>query len=677
MRSFTIRRQAAVAALGVAACMSWQARGAVITVPPAEGERPAHPPMGVNLEYVLDYARSEMFVDCIKSARAFGSAKAPWDEKAPVDKDGWPTGDAGTVVMADVPVPPGAYLFTCTGHCRLGVLSAGTSVQGQGYDRASNTTTGIINVGQNANQLFINFTGTQGAAGGGVKNIRLYRPGYRPAGGVGAPKEEIFTKEFLHAIEPFQALRLMDFTRTNTNDAVEWADRTKPTDALQSGKRGAAWEYGIALGNTAKKDLWINVPVKASDDYVRQLAKLLKEKLDPDRVVYVEYSNEVWNSLFPQFGANFDAAKAEVAREGDSSLLSDHGKDNNPYYWAWKRVAQRLIQIEQIFKEVWGAEAINTRIRPVLASQSANAFMLQMQMDFIAKNYGHPAGLIYGVAGAPYLGLSQKFSNDDSLTVDQIFKEGVPDQMKWVKEVTTNYQVIARYYRVHNLCYEGGMGIEGEHSVDAKIAANRDPRIGGAIKNYFDQWYGLGGDLFMYFNLAGPYGKYGNWGLTEDIRKATAKTQAVDEVIAGALPPVRVGTALPAEGGGAATIDATAADAKEGGSVGKSSDGTFLQWTKDGNWFEYLLLVKQAGVYALTVQTGATNDAGRLDLSLSDTPLGTVNVPNSGGVTTWGSTQPVLVRLSPGQLVLRVKVAKEGMNLRSIRIEKRGEDGGG
>ncbi|HVS70700.1 MAG TPA: carbohydrate-binding protein [Phycisphaerae bacterium] len=677
MRSFTVRSRGALVALALAACMPRYARAAVITVPAAEGERPAHPPMGVNLEYVLDYARSEMFVDCIKSARTFGSAKAPWDEKAPVDKDGWPTGDAGTVVMASVPVPPGAYIFTCTGHCRLGVLSAGASVQGQGYDRASNTTTGLINVGQNADNLFINFTGTQGAGGGGVKNIRLYRPGYRPPGAVGAPKEEIFTKEFLHAIEPFQALRLMDFTRTNTNDSVEWADRTKPTDALQSGKRGAAWEYGIALANTAKKDLWINVPVKASDDYVRQLAKLLKDKLDPDRVVYVEYSNEVWNSIFPQFSANFDAAKAEVAREGDSSLLSDHGKDNNQYYWAWKRVAQRLIQIEQIFKDVWGVDAINTRIRPVLASQSANPFMLQMQMDFIAKNYGHPSGLIYGVAGAPYLGLSQKYSNDDSLTVDQIFTEGIPDQMKWVKDVTTSYQVIARYYRVHNLCYEGGMGIEGEHAVNAKIAANRDPRIGGAIKNYFDQWYGLGGDLFMYFNLAGPYGKYGNWGLTEDIRKATAKTRAVDAVIAGPMPPVRVGAVLPTAGEAPLTIDAASADAKEGGSTGKGSDGPFVQWSKQGNWFEYLLLVKQPGVYAISVRAGERGTGGQLDLSLSDTHLGTVDVPDTGGETTWGNTPPALVRLSPGQLVLRVGVVKAGMNLRSIQIERRPDNGGG
>ena len=43
----------------------------------------------------------------------------------------------------------------------------------------------------------------------------------------------------------------------------------------------------------------------ADDDYVYQLAALLKDKLDPKLVVYVEYSNEVWNSGFSQFKWNY------------------------------------------------------------------------------------------------------------------------------------------------------------------------------------------------------------------------------------------------------------------------------------------------------------------------------------------------------------------------------------
>jgi hypothetical protein len=42
------------------------------------------------------------------------------------------------------------------------------------------------------------------------------------------------------------------------------------------------------------------MPHQASDEYVRQFALLVKEKLDPSLKVYIEYSNEVWNGIFAQ-----------------------------------------------------------------------------------------------------------------------------------------------------------------------------------------------------------------------------------------------------------------------------------------------------------------------------------------------------------------------------------------
>lgn len=50
--------------------------------------------------------------------------------------------------------------------------------------------------------------------------------------------------------------------------------------------------YWISKSN--KKDIWINIPHAADDEYVTNLAKLIKDKLDPSLKVYVEYSNEVW-----------------------------------------------------------------------------------------------------------------------------------------------------------------------------------------------------------------------------------------------------------------------------------------------------------------------------------------------------------------------------------------------
>ena len=376
-----------LALLAIATAPASDCRAAPVAIPPLNLVRPATPPLGVNLESIDDNSRSMMFADCMKAARRFGSPDAPWDEKAAVGPDGWPTGDAGVVVMTNTDVQPGDYLFSCTGRCELSAPVTNAKVKSTGYDRAKNVTVAVLAVNPGCDHLFLAFTKTSG----GIKNIRLLRPGYTLA------SKEVFTREFLKAIEPFSVLRLMDVLRTNTSDAAEWKDRTLPTSPTQSGPHGMAWEYAIQLANQSNKDLWINVPVLATDDYVRQLAQLLKEKLNKDRIVYVEYSNEMWNATFFQYGKNIELAEKEVA--GGDPALKDNDRDNNKYYWGWRRTAQRLVQIGQIFRAVYGEDAMLTRIRPVLASQVAYSFVIKMQLDYIDHRFGPPARFIYGIAG--------------------------------------------------------------------------------------------------------------------------------------------------------------------------------------------------------------------------------------------------------------------------------------
>jgi hypothetical protein len=621
-----------------------------IVVPRADFPN-AKPQMGVNLEGVVDYARSMMFADAMKSARKFGSVDAPWDESAPKDAKGWPTADCGVVVMADAPVKAGDYLFSCTGRCTLGLVNTRGTVKGQGYNREKNITTATVSISEGATNLFLSFKNTEG----GIKNIKLMRPGFP----LNTP--ETFSKEFLSLIAPFSTLRTMDLTLTNNSDVVDWSERTTLDHALQSSPKGVAWEYAIELANKTKKDLWINVPDRANDDYVRQLAKLFKEKLDPSLTVYVEFSNEVWNSMFKQGGRNHEAAKAEIAA-GDKTL-NDNGKDDNQYYWGWKRVSKRTLEISKIFAEVFGQEAINTRIRPILASQSANSFMTRMQVEYIEKHHGPPAKFIYGIAGAPYLSPDQKVSDKENATVEEIIKAFNVEA--WCKKVMVEYLVMARYYRLHHLCYEGGLGIEGDKSLDAKMAANRDPRIAKVINDYFNAWYGTGGELFMYYNLAGMWTKHGCWGLTDNVAVQTPKYKAVAALATAAMPPLNVGHAVPG------VVQAWQFDANVGGGVETSNDGgKNLAFIGNGHRFDYLLNVKEPGEYLLTIQAAGWDDAARVALDMSGTPLGEVKITKTGDGQKWANSAPVRLKLEKGQLVLRMNVVKAAMNVRSITLEK-------
>src|SRR5439155_26809058 len=127
-----------------------------------------------------------------------------------------------------------------------------------------------------------------------------------------------------------------DWTGTNNSTVVNWSVRTVASSARQSSTNGVAWEYVVQMANLVHKDLWINVPALATDDYVTQLATYLKNNLDPDRVVYVEYSNEVWNGIFGQYNQNLNAATNEV-NAGNSPLNADG--TTNTVYWGWRHTA--------------------------------------------------------------------------------------------------------------------------------------------------------------------------------------------------------------------------------------------------------------------------------------------------------------------------------------------------
>ena len=644
----------ATAALTLAA----SALAATFDIPPANFPRPATPPLGVNLEFVQDNATSMMFVDCMKSARKFGSAEAPWDESTPVGPDGWPAGDCGAVVMASTTVQPGDYLFSCTGRCDVSTPATASKIKSIGYDRAKNQTLGIITIPPGNDHLFIAFKKTDG----GVRNIRLLRPGYT------LNSKETFTREFLKAIEPFSTLRLMDVLHTNTTDASEWKDRTLPDGPNQSNPRGMAWEYGIQLANQTHKDLWINIPVLATDDYVKQLAQLMKEKLDKDRVVYIEYSNELWNAIFPQFGKNNELAEKEVAA-GNAALKDDDTEDNK-WYWGWRHTAERCVQIGQIFRGVCGDDAMMTRIRPVLASQAANSFILKTQLRFVEHHFGPPNKFIFGIAGAPYISPDEKVLKQANLTVDQMFKPGFEEALTgWVKSATMEYQTVAIYYRLHSLCYEGGIGIDGDENLKVKIASQYDPRIEAVVENYLNNWYAQGGELFMYFNLAGAYSKYGCWGLTDDIHKLTApKMKGAITVATEPTPPITAGAPVPGHWMATTSMTSTGFGKLEADGMG----GKCIASLGDKDCVDFLLNVKQEGIYSVSVQTAAPGDGTHLEMLLSGQSIGTMNCKDTKDWHKFAMNTPAIVHLQPGQLTLRLRVIGKAPNIRMVNFDRIG-----
>ncbi|MEJ5991833.1 hypothetical protein WG902_17645 [Ramlibacter sp. PS3R-8] len=505
-------------------------------------------PLGVNLEGLSDWSRLQPYVDLMKSARPWGTVNAPWDEAAAVDALGWPTGDAAVMVNIRTAEPgdegkpyasikPGVYKLRFVGRATVDAsVSTNVVIRNVQYDPVTNRSTGEVVVGSGANQLVLAFRGTTG----GVRNVSLRMPGYRAA--------QTYTNEFTRALAPFRVVRFMDFLRTNNNPVRTWRERTVKAAGSQASAKGAAYEHAIDMGNELGKDIWINIPVHATDAYVHSLAQLLKRQLLPGRVVYVEYSNELWNYMFTQTVDNTNLAVAE-AIAGDTTLtkgqtctqalFTANSGNCNPYWAGYFRVGKRTVRIAQIFSEVYGPGALNNQVRVVYATQFANPGIAEQVLKNIATYRGNPSDLIYGVATAPYFYLDENLAASPTATPAQIldslgtslavdneafFAAVVHENGAYVRKRYTggdftgaSHKALADYYGIKSLAYEGGPDLrQNPANQAAKVAANRHVQMGELVRREATRWFGCGNGLFMHYSLSSSWDRYGYWGLTND-----------------------------------------------------------------------------------------------------------------------------------------------------------------
>ena len=62
-----------------------------------------------------------------------------------------------------------------------------------------------------------------------------------------------------------------------------------------------AAEHIVELANRLGVNPWICIPHMADEGYIQNLAAMFRDSLNPDLKIYLEYSNETWNSSFQQY----------------------------------------------------------------------------------------------------------------------------------------------------------------------------------------------------------------------------------------------------------------------------------------------------------------------------------------------------------------------------------------
>lgn len=606
-------------------------------------------PLGAGLDGIADYNHSRWFVDAMKYARVFGLPNQPWNEYTGTYSPTtyYPTQSFGLVILSGVNPTYESFLY---GTYKLSfkgsvssigtVASGGVTVTNLVYNSATNTSTADVNFPSGGDQIMLNFINPVN-----VDDMKMISPGYP----VNNPP--LLRTEMKNIINNFNQLRFMDWLETNFSTVVSWSDRHLPTLPGRTNRNnksgGVAWEDIIRFANDYNKDIWINIPVGANNDYVTQCATLLKNGLNPNINVYIEFSNEIWNFSFGQFFTNLDAANAEVAA---GSTLNNDG-ETNQYVLASRRVVKKSYEISNIFKNVWGASAINSRVRVVVAGQLY--YSHGDDLAWFNATYGAPKNFFWGIANAPYWSTSPLDQNNLSATPGQLLDQLDASKDELFSQRNMEYPAgIATYYGLEFMGYEGGPDTFGPNNIQSKAALNFDPRMKTISVDFLNKWYKNGGKQFNWFTIGSGGGydsQYGTWSLLGWLQDSSSnqKYQAIKQVANSPVPAVTAGLSVPSTNYCSQTLAYRDNFVTEKFFCGTGVTGKDM----------YLLNVANAGNYNLKVNSRGYGELITAKVYVNNVQVSTFTVATGNNIS---SSTPVNITLPKGLATLMIEYINPG-----------------
>ena len=384
----------------------------------------------------------------------------------------------------------------------------------------------------------------------------------------------IFNPEYLAFLRNFRVIRMMNFMDASPGisncrvgeliddncilQAYSWDQRATLDDAVWGGssrtpfteRKGVPVEVLVELANQLKRDPWFNIPHFADDIYITNFANYVAGHLDNSLKVYIEYSNEIWNSGFIAFHYMEKMGIQAGLNVKPASFSNDNSRDE-AYFARINYYSKAAVEVFELWKTAFGGNT-DSLIRVLGTSQGDTVLSQQiLEYENAAAN-----GKVDALAMAPYFfGCIEKTGScanapkvlSDLSSVDDVFDvidqpfDLDPSGMAGTIEKISRQALIARSHNVQLLAYEGGqhltiMGAMGSFD-DAKKqqyreffkAANRDARMKERYTTLLNAWKDQAGTgLFNLYTLPQTYYEYGNWGLKEHLGMTRSESPKFD-----------------------------------------------------------------------------------------------------------------------------------------------------
>ncbi|SEJ77962.1 Ca2+-binding protein, RTX toxin-related [Pseudooceanicola nitratireducens] len=381
-------------------------------------------------------------------------------------------------------------------------------------------------------QVWVTATDPAGS-GDFVKNISVVREEYVELLELGAT----FNPEWLALIEDARQIRFMDWMKTNNSKTVSWEDYN-----------GASVEDMVKLANETGADPWFNIPHMADEAFIREFAIYVRDNLDPELQVRVEYSNETWNYAFDQTQWLMEQTKAEW------------GEDGNIYNKTLNYQVKKAVETALIWEEVFGDEA-DARLVNVIGSQSGPNSAEKLLSASVWKandpdSFVDPTTVFEEVAVTTYFGsqvvtgervradlISQILDPNVNATkwlaeklMDPSFGGSIPAKLELLKDAND----IIESYGLKMVAYEGGQHVHHSFAVrgltdtdisvltDFMIDFVRSEEMANLYQALWDGWAEISENPFMQFGDVQSTSKTGSWGLYTSLDDSTPRSEVLE-----------------------------------------------------------------------------------------------------------------------------------------------------
>lgn len=494
--------------------------------------------IGMNLSLITDRTTEYPFLNFEKYARSWLSQKrgAKWGEggELQLDENGWvkslKPGQSAELIFLHVDegrLPYKRYIVRYKGKGKVEYAGQARKVRGKKFENYD-----IIRI-SDSRSTYARLKIVKTDPNDYIRDITIIPEKYIDLFDGG----EIFNPDWIKKIKVFRAVRYMNWMRTTNSQQKDWKDRAKLTDSSWgTGSQGVPLEVMIELSNRYNIDPWFNIPHLATEDYILQFAKYIKEKLNPELTIYIEHSNEVWNWQMPQTHYAEKAAKNRWGKDVKAPQTQWQGMRSATMCDIWKR---------KVFKNEAGRVHCILGVHPGWNSlvnfsldcpawvKEGNEPCYKHGIDSIGIT-GYFTGCLNGQAGwnqPDRVDLIRGWFNDQDKGLTRAFKQIVDGQYfecnKTLKSKAESYKYFYQKAKERGLAitaYEGGQHVTGNASktiqddkdfINFHIKINRDDRMKKVYLENLENWKNNGGTLFMHFQDISKSSKWGSWGALE------------------------------------------------------------------------------------------------------------------------------------------------------------------